>query len=104
MSDTRLINGSFNHVCIHDMARKGMMNGSLTPRAKDKDLPGVLQAIVVVVPDGYCGCEEPSQVFEELRCRCRCHDDREDRRKESNGPSRASPPVNLRLTQSRCSP
>jgi len=51
----------------------------LTRRTKDKDFPGELQAIVVAVQNGYCGCEELGQVSDELRClQClQCHDDRQ---------------------------
>ena len=50
------------------------MNGLLTPRAKDKDFPLELQAIVIIVPDRYYGCEELGQVSEDLRCRCHVND------------------------------
>jgi len=40
----------------------------LTCGTKDEEFPGVFQAIVVAVDDGWCGGEEPRQVSEELRC------------------------------------
>jgi hypothetical protein len=46
------------------------MDGLLTRRAKDKYFPGVLQAIVLALQNRCCGCEEPGQVFEDLRWRC----------------------------------
>ncbi len=36
----------------------------LTCGTKDEEFPGVFQAIVVAVEDGWCGGEEPRQVSE----------------------------------------
>ena len=71
-------------MCIIILVQSGFMNKLLTGRAKDKDFPGILQAIVLAVQNRWYGCEEPGQVFEDLRWRCHeCHDD-----KTSNPPGR----------------
>jgi hypothetical protein len=67
----------------------GSWMGLLTRGAKDKYFPGVLQAIVVAVQNRCCGCEEPGQVFEDLRWRC--HDDK------TRNPPGPSPGVAVQL-------